>query len=92
MGIQDVGFLSTLNIAPNPSSSNMNIRFELEKSADVSIQLFDMAGRLVETISNGNMAAGIHQYTIGDNVHAGAYFLRFNVDGGSLTEKIIFTR
>jgi hypothetical protein len=70
----------------------MSIRFELENAADVSIQLFDMTGRLVETVSNGNMASGAHQYNIGDNVHAGAYFLRFNVDGGNLTEKIIFTR
>jgi len=92
VGIQDVGFLATLNIAPNPSSSSMSIRFELENSADVSIQLFDMTGRLVETVSKGNMLAGAHQFSIGDNVHAGAYFLRFNVDGGSLTEKIIFTR
>lgn len=92
VGIQDVGFLSTLNIAPNPSSSNMSVRFELENSAVVSIQLLDMAGRLVEAVSNANMAAGAHQYTIGDNVPAGAYFLRFNVDGGNLTEKIIFTR
>lgn len=92
VGIQDVDFLSTLNISPNPSSSNTMVSFQLKNDAKITMQLLDMTGRAVTELQNGHLPAGDHRFVVGDDVKAGVYFLRIQVDGGVLTEKIVFTR
>jgi hypothetical protein len=92
VGIQDVGFLSSLSIHPNPSSEQINISFQLDESANVVVQLMDLSGRTVATIQDGKMQPGSHRFQVGSDLHAGVYLLRFLVDDGMLTEKIILTK
>jgi hypothetical protein len=63
---------------PNPFNNETNIDYELAKSSQVRITVFDINGREVATLVNAIQAAGKHVVTY-RNVSAasGTYFYRF---------------
>jgi flagellar hook assembly protein FlgD len=48
---------------PNPFNPNTTIRFELEHAAHATLQVFDLSGRLVATLLDGECQAGVNQTT-----------------------------
>jgi hypothetical protein len=81
-----------LSIHPNPSRDQVGIHFQLDDPANVVIQLMDLSGRVVASIHEGKLQSGSYNFQVGDDLHAGVYVLRFLVDDGMLTEKIILTK
>jgi len=77
---EHVDFLATPS--PNPFRSLATIRFGLARSAEVRLELFDVTGRLVQTLVSGVRAAGPHVATWngqdqrGNAVKNGVYFVR----------------
>lgn len=45
---------------PNPATNSTNIKFSLAKNTDVTVQLMDMAGRVLNNIKTENLSAGEH--------------------------------
>jgi FlgD Ig-like domain len=45
---------------PNPFNPSTMIRFELENEAQAQLRVFDVSGRTVRVLVNGNVAAGPH--------------------------------
>jgi FlgD Ig-like domain len=88
------GNANTITIAPNPFSNNTSISFTLPQSQKVSIQIFDIDGRLIKTIVNEQMQAGVHQLTWnatienGTLVAKGMYYLRLNTGSYAETKKL----
>lgn len=76
-----------LSASPNPFRSNTSISFELAESELVSIQIFDLTGRLVSDLGNPNAMRGenaINWNAHNDNrvpVSAGLYFCRIESEG-----------
>ena len=74
--------LTTLNIYPNPFSQSTTINFSIVKSANVSLQIFDISGRLIKTLANEEMEAGNHEikWNVSDErgvqVSTGIYYLK----------------
>jgi uncharacterized delta-60 repeat protein len=65
-------------IYPNPVQSNCTLNYSLDKSEMVSILLYDVNGRLMQTVSNSIlMNAGVHTQSIhfNQNVLPGVYKL-----------------
>jgi hypothetical protein len=81
--------------APNPFSAQTAISFGLPVSGDVRVNVFDMTGRLVNTLANGEMAAANHTIIWdgtdlnGNTVGAGVYFCRLEAAGQVLTQKML---
>ena len=48
---------------PNPFTDFTTIRYELEKTADVRLEIFDVLGRLVRRLASGRQTAGLHTET-----------------------------
>ena len=58
-----------------------------------TLGIYDLSGRLVETLVSGMLEAGSH--TVGWNAEGlstGAYFARLNVPGGGMTKRVILDR
>ncbi len=53
-------FLGKFEVFPNPAQSVSNLKIDLEKSATVAVNLFDMSGKKVSTGSRFNMTSGEH--------------------------------
>lgn len=67
---------------PNPFNSRTNIRFELHKPGKVEISLYDLNGRKIIKLTDGNYAMGSHQVQANlKNLASGIYFYTFMLDG-----------
>ena len=82
------------SVYPNPFSSATTISFSIAQSGNVSIQIFDLSGRLIITLANKKMEAGNHQLIWnandenGNAVSSGIYLLRLNTGSYSETKKL----
>ncbi|MCH8495581.1 MAG: CHRD domain-containing protein [Balneolales bacterium] len=64
---------------PNPFNPSTQIRFEVPQSGDVSLEVFDMTGRLVSTLVNGTVAAGTHTVSFdASSLSSGVYLYRLS--------------
>ncbi|MBA3829432.1 MAG: T9SS type A sorting domain-containing protein [Taibaiella sp.] len=52
--------LSMYACYPNPAVNNTNIKFGLKNSADVTITIMDVTGRVINTIQQSKLASGDH--------------------------------
>ncbi len=63
---------------PNPFRDQTQIQVEIEEAGQYSLQVFDVKGRQIQQLYNGNLNKGVHSYSWGNsgNVAAGQYFMR----------------
>lgn len=74
---------------PNPFNPSTVISYQLPESSEVRLEVFDMAGRLVTTLVDGQVEAGSHNVTFdGSNLSSGVYLYRFQAGEVNLTRKL----
>jgi len=87
-----------LSAYPNPVIGNANISFSLTQAQKVSVNIYDLNGRLVKAIANENMEAGLHQLAWdakdnnGNAALQGAYFISVETLQGIQTKKVILMK
>ena len=78
------------NNYPNPFNPETNILFFLDKSSHVILEVFDLLGNKVKTLTNNNYAQGEQRLVwngldeLGNKVNSGIYIYRITSD--KLTE------
>jgi flagellar hook assembly protein FlgD len=84
--------------APNPFESETVIRYQLPARSDVSLTIYDTAGRAIRTLVDDQQPAG-YQSTIWDGknsagqlVGSGVYFCKLNVGNENLTRTMTVLR
>jgi hypothetical protein len=69
------------------------IDFELRTPGRVTLAVYDVAGRRVDTLLDGEyQAAGLHTVRYQSRRASGVYFVRLTADGRSETRKIILLK
>ncbi len=64
-------------VYPNPFNSMLKIDFDIVDPGQVSLQIFDLTGRLVASLIDENLVAGSHSAAWnGTHVTSGLYFVR----------------
>lgn len=75
------GFFLEQNF-PNPSRESSTIRFHVGTQSNVRLAVYDLQGRLVQTLVDGEKAAGTHEARWNaSGVASGTYVYRLMVDG-----------
>jgi hypothetical protein len=88
-----VDFLGTPS--PNPSRGPATIHFGLARAGDVNLELFDVAGRRVQTLISSNLAPGPHTATwngrdrLGNFVKNGVYLVRLTTPSKVFNTRLI---
>ncbi len=78
---------------PNPFNPTTVIKYEIPKETHVTITVFDILGRKVETLVNGNETAGIHEVTFdGSRFASGVYFYRLQSGSTFLQKKMVLIK
>jgi hypothetical protein len=78
---------------PNPFNSTTTIRYRLPGTSDVTIAIYDLLGREIETLFRGYKLAGSYQVVWNaDNLKSGNYFYKIETDWYSETKKMILLR
>ena len=78
---------------PNPCKDVLKLKYNSPDTRNVSIKLYDKAGRLVEKVFDGNAKIGLNEisYT-SKNISSGIYFVRLETEKKNITEKVLFQR
>jgi hypothetical protein len=78
---------------PNPFNSTTRIAFGLPEAGMVSVKVFDLAGREIATLVDGNMNAGNHIVVwTADSVPAGVYLVKMEAGSFADTRKVTFLK
>lgn len=83
---------------PNPADEITRIRYELARSGDVDVEVFDAAGRKIRRLASGYQLGGPHTLNwdgrddAGQAVAAGVYFVRLGTEDGGDSQKIQIVR
>ena len=74
---------------PNPFNPSTMIQFTLPASVNVRLQVFDVQGRLVQTLIDGNVPAGEQSIRFdGSNLSNGTYLYRLETPYGAASRKM----
>jgi hypothetical protein len=82
----------TLSAGPNPVRERAAIVFSVPAEQDVRLAVFDIRGRVVQTLFAGRASAGTHAATWEAHSPAGVYFVRLVTEVGTRTERILLVR
>ena len=80
---------------PNPFNTSTTIKFHLNQSNRIKIEIFDLSGRLVTVLWNGRLTAGQHtlQWIPAGDLSSGLYFYRITGDDAvSAIRKIAYLK
>ena len=78
---------------PNPFNSTTTVGFTIPDQSLISLNLFDLNGRLVKTISNGHFAAGSHTLAFtAEDLASGIYLLRLQANGANIQRKVVLLK
>jgi hypothetical protein len=78
---------------PNPFNPSTKIRFALAQQSQVRLSVFDMLGREVAVLVNGEMSAGMHSVEWNAQGRAsGVYICRLSVGSRTETRKLVVLR
>ena len=93
VGIDEMETMSDLSIYPNPFSSTTTVSFDLEESENIAINVYDMAGKLVQEIGNTNYGVGRHMVEIdGNKLQGGMYYVNIVSETGVITRKVVLNK
>lgn len=80
-------------VFPNPFSTSTNIAFELPEPGPVRLEVYDLSGRLVETLVDEPMTAGEHSVELdGSGLAAGVYLIRLSTNGCTRVTRAVLLR
>lgn len=77
---------------PNPFNSSTTFSIDAIGERPLTLQVFDVRGRLVETLFNGVSKSGQNSFTWHAHGAGGVYFIRAQLDHKSFTHKILFLK
>lgn len=92
--IQTPDQFSLSDAYPNPFNPSTNIRFNLAKTGNVTLKIYNVTGQLVMTVlSNKEMPKGSHDYNIDMSGFAsGVYFYTLQQDNNFLAKKMVLLK
>ena len=79
-----------LSIYPNPVVSEATINFNVDETATVSYQIYDLSGRMVQNATLGNYGQGSHSVNFNVNgLTTGTYIVKVQAGSATSTSKIL---
>ena len=76
---------------PNPVANSTQISFELPKSTEISLVIYDITGRIVATpVNKEHLQAGLNSIDIdGSNLQAGLYYYTLTNNEVSISKRMV---
>ncbi|HEY3294772.1 MAG TPA: T9SS type A sorting domain-containing protein [bacterium] len=80
-------------VYPNPFNASTRIRFDVSRAGMTQINVYDVMGRLVQTLAAGTFSAGHHEVRWdASGLSSGVYFVRAIAAGQSAVQKALLLR
>jgi PKD repeat protein len=89
LGIEENAEALSLNVYPNPTQGLTNLSFVSDKPSVISVNVYDMVGKLVLPSYNGKVGTGNQNININmSQLSVGMYLIRLEIDGKTVIKKI----
>ena len=77
-------------LAPNPAAETTRLQYRLDQAAEVTLEVYDMTGKLVQQLNRGTQGVGYHSITLDVSAfNAGVYTTTLTVNGARATERLL---
>ena len=91
--VRVTGSVAFRNIYPNPFTAQTNVQLVMPRSGQVTVKVYNVAGALVETLADGEYAAGEHTLAFAaKQLPAGTYFVRATAAGKSVARAVVLIK
>jgi hypothetical protein len=97
--VKNGGGALVASLSPNPLNPTATLTFVTSRPGSVSVSIFDLQGRLVRTLVQGEyLGAGYHEVLLdgrsqqGQLLSSGAYFYRINAAEGVVTGRFLIVK
>ena len=78
---------------PNPFNPGTSIKFDMPVQGWVMLKVYDVLGREVQTLVDGERTAGRHEVSFdGENFSSGVYFYRLQTEQFTSIKKMLFSK
>lgn len=90
--------VSNISNYPNPFNPETTISFNMSKAGNASVAIYNLRGQLVNTLVNGEVAAGNQSVVWNGNdannksVASGVYFFRVKTDNQTISKKMVLQK
>lgn len=93
VGIDEIANRNGIDLhqnVPNPANGTTTVRFELLQARNVTVEMRDLQGRLIQAVERGQLPAGTHQVELNvAELQSGIYTYTLVADGMRLTKKMM---
>ena len=80
------------NACPNPSKGQTTFTYQLPKSSDVRLEIYNVAGQMIRVFDEGIKTAGYHQIRWNGDAASGVYIYRLKAGNFVSTKKMMIVR
>jgi hypothetical protein len=78
---------------PNPFNPATQIKFDLAKTGNVKLSIYNVSGQKIAELADGIRNAGFHTVEFnGSRLNSGVYYYNLEVDGKNITKKMVLTK
>ncbi|MDD4970493.1 MAG: T9SS type A sorting domain-containing protein [Paludibacter sp.] len=91
-GLNNNAIIDNFNLAlyPNPCTvDNINISINIHSADNITLQVFDINGRIIEILENGYIQQGEYKYKLKQKLNTGVYIVRITSSISTRTLKLI---
>jgi hypothetical protein len=98
LGLRNGTGLEFQSVQPNPMRGQASVRLATDRAGWLKVAAYDAAGRLLSTVVEERVDAGVHTYTwngrdaTGREVSPGVYFLRATQGKAAANKKVVVIR
>jgi len=93
MSVSLPGEVTLRNNYPNPFNPSTQIQFELPQAMPVQLHVYDITGRMVAQLADGNFTAGLHSVTFNAaGLSSGMYIYQLSTPEGRLSGKMMLVK
>jgi hypothetical protein len=83
--------LTSFSLSPNPASDFAMLNIAFDRNVELSVNIIDVTGRVLETRNAGNVNATQMRFDV-SNLTEGVYFLQINAAGQTATRRFVVVK
>ena len=80
-----------VSVSPNPATDKTAINFSLKQTSNVSVEIYNIAGEKITTVSDAQQGLGEHIIYFNPselNLESGIYFVKLTADNATITKRL----
>ncbi len=78
---------------PNPFNNSTAITFSLKRSSAVTLNIYDLKGRMIQTLANKELSSGEHRFEFSaEGLSSGVYYCILKTNEAAETRKLLIIK